>query len=243
MIFEQHPSLPNHLRHVLRSLLIVALSAAFPLRTSAAQKNALTPDRWEKAIQTFEATDKVNPPPKNAILLVGGSNARRWTNVADYFPGQNVINRGFGGAHLADVVRFADRIVLPYAPKMIFLNAGGNDLSAGKSPEQVRDACKAFVSKVSAALPQTRIYYIAIPPVLRAAKAPEGMALIRRTNGLIEDLARTDGRLRFIPLFPRFLDDQGQPRAELFVSDGTHFSPKGCTVVAALMREAAGFHD
>ena len=229
------------MRHVLNSFLVAALSAAFPLLATAAGKGVV--NRWEKAIQAFEAADKASPPPRNAILLVGGSNARRWTNVADYFPGQKVINRGFGGAQLADVVRYADRIVVPYAPRIIFLNAGGNDLSAGKSPEQVRDACQAFVAKVSGALPQARIYYIGIPPVLRAAKAPEGMALIRRTNGLIEDLARADSRLRFIALFPHFLDDKGQPRTELFVSDGTHFSPKGCDVVAKLMREAAGLHE
>ena len=243
MIIKKHPRLPTFQRHRLNSLLVATLSAAFPLLTTVAEKSVPTADRWEKAIQTFEAADKASPPPKNAILLVGGSNARRWTNVADYFPGHSIINRGFGGAHLTDVVHFADRIVLPYAPKMIFLNAGGNDLSAGKSPEQVRDACKAFVAKVNAALPQTRICYIGIPPVLRAAKAPEGMALIRRTNGLIKELARTNSQLRFIDLFPRFLDDKGQPRAELFVNDGTHFSPKGCEIVAALMREAADLHD
>jgi hypothetical protein len=66
------------------------------------------------------------------------------------------------------------------------------------------------------------------------------MAVIRHTNELMEELARTDSRLGFIALFPKFLDADGQPRPELFVSDGTHFSPQGCEVVSALMREAAG---
>ena len=115
--------------------------------------------------------------------------------------------------------------------------AGGNDLSAGKSPEAVRDACRAFVAKVKAALPKTRIYYIAIPPVMRAAQAPESMAVIRKTNGLIAELARQDVQLEFIDLFPKFLGADGQPRAELFVEDGTHFSAKGYAVVSALVRE------
>ncbi len=222
------------------AVLLAVISAAFALSVTAAEKRAPSSDRWEKVIQSFEAADQADPPAKNAILLVGGSNARRWTNVGDYFPGHKVINRGFGGAQLSDVVQYIDRIVVPYAPKTIFLNAGGNDLSAGKSPEQVRDACQAFVAKVSASLPEAHVFYIAIPPVLKAAKAPETMAVIRRTNSLIEELSRTDNRLHFVNLFPRFLDDQGQPRAELFVSDGTHFSAKGCEVVAALMRKAAG---
>jgi len=226
-----------------KSLLVAALLAVVALTGTAAEKEAPKPERWEKFIQAFETADKASPPPTGAVLLVGGSNARRWADVGNYFPGQKVINRGFGGALLTDVVHFTDRIVLPYAPKTIFLNAGGNDLAAGKSPEQIRDACKEFVTKVSAALPQAHIYYIAIPPVLKAAKAPESMAAIKRTNELIQELSRTDSRLGFVNIFPRFLDDQGQPMPELFVSDGTHFSPKGCEIVAALMRETAGLHD
>ena len=237
---KRYLGLSNFQSHALKWLLLTALSAALPLPAATAQKKDLMPGRWEKAIQAFEAADKASPPPKDAILLVGGSNARRWTNVADYFPGMKVINRGFGGAQLADVVHFADRIIIPYAPKTVFLNAGGNDLSSGKTPEQVRDACKALVARVSAALPQTRIYYITIPPVLRAAKVADGLAIIRRTNGLVEELARADSRLGFIDLFSRFLDDKGQPKPGLFVSDGTHFSPQGYEIAAALMREKAG---
>ena len=36
--------------------------------------------QWEGAIQAFEAADKTNPPPQNAILLVGSSSIRKWTN-------------------------------------------------------------------------------------------------------------------------------------------------------------------
>jgi lysophospholipase L1-like esterase len=130
-----------------------SLAASLSLHVAATAQAAPPPDRWEKTIEAFEASDKASPPPKNALLLVGGSNARRWTDVADYFPGEKILNRGFGGAQLAEVLRFADRIVIPYAPRIVFLNAGGNDLAAGKSPEQVRDACKAFVAIVGAALP------------------------------------------------------------------------------------------
>jgi lysophospholipase L1-like esterase len=208
-------------------------NTAFPAET----KTGKGPQRWEETIRKFEAADAANPAPRGAILLVGGSNARRWTDVADYFPGEAVINRGFGGAQLAEVLHFADRIVLPYAPKAIILNGGGNDLAAGKSPEAVRDACHAFVARVHAALPKTRVYYIAIPPVLRAARAPESMAAIRRTNGLIAELARKTESLEFIDLFPKFLGPDGQPRVELFVEDGTHFTPQGYAIVAALVRE------
>jgi lysophospholipase L1-like esterase len=67
------------------------------------------------------------------VLLIGGGNARRWTDVGKFFPYHKLVNRGFGGASLAAILHYTDRIVLPYAPKPVFLNAGGNDLKSGKN--------------------------------------------------------------------------------------------------------------
>jgi len=39
--------------------------------------------RFEEAIQAFLAADRVSPPPKHAILFVGSSIFRQWTNVAE----------------------------------------------------------------------------------------------------------------------------------------------------------------
>jgi lysophospholipase L1-like esterase len=224
---------------LLLASLIGLIPAAEPVKDGKAGKAAkgpANPARWEETIKKFEATDAAMPPPKGAVLLVGGSNARRWTDVSDYFPRHRVINRGFGGAQLADVLHFADRIVLPYAPGTILLNAGGNDLSAGKSHEQVRDAARAFIARVHATLPDTRIICIGLPPVRRASGMPEIHAALRGMNGLLAELARTEKNVEFIDLFPAFLDDKGQPRAELFVEDGTHFSPKGYSVIQGLLR-------
>ncbi len=224
------------IRPIVLTGLLMGFSAVALPAADKAPKAPKTTASWEATIKKFEDGDAANPPPKGAVLLVGGSNARRWTDVADYFPQHHVINRGFGGARLTDVLHFTDRIVLPYAPRLIILNAGGNDLSAGKSPEQVRDACRAFVKKVGAALPQTKIIAISLPPVLRAANSPEGMAAIRKNNALLAELAQAEPTLEFIDLFPAFTGPDGKPRTELFVEDGTHFSAKGYAVVAELLR-------
>lgn len=227
------------LRACLCFLVSLGLSSAANAPKKAA-KGPLVPERWEETIRKFEAADRERPPPRGAVLLVGGSNARRWTDVGDYFPRETVINRGFGGAHLADVVHFMDRIVLPYAPKLILLNAGGNDLSGGKSPEAVRDACRAFIVRVQKELPATRILHISLPPVRRLAQSPESRAVVERTNALIAELARTERNFDVIDLFPAFCDAAGQPRAELFVEDGVHFTARGYAIVADLLAARTG---
>ncbi len=121
--------------------------------------------RWEKTIQAFEKRDAENPPPKNGILFIGSSSIRMWNTDAD-FPELNIINRGFGGSQTADSVEFAHRIAIPYAPRLIALYAGDNDIAVGKTPSQVLEDTKTFFQLVHKSLPQTRIAYVAIKPSL-----------------------------------------------------------------------------
>src|SRR5262249_31053266 len=109
--------------------------------------------KWEKEIAAFEQSDHTNPPPKGALLFIGSSTIRLWKSLAQDFPEQRVINRGFGGSEILDATHFAERIVFPCEPRMIFLRAGGNDLNAGKSPEQVFADFKAFVTRIHGKLP------------------------------------------------------------------------------------------
>src|SRR3954471_13031562 len=92
---------------------------------------------FEDEIEQFEAADKANPPRKGGVVFVGSSSIRLWPNLKADFPGVNVVQRGFGGSELWQVVNCAPRIVLPYCPTRIVLYAGDNDLAAGRSPEQI----------------------------------------------------------------------------------------------------------
>src|SRR5437899_1435335 len=102
---------------------ISAVAAAALLaacRTHAAEQKSHEA-QWEKDIQAFEAEDRTNPPPRNAILFIGSSSIRKWETLASDFAGYRVINRGFGGSHLSDSVAFVERIVIPYKPKLVLL--------------------------------------------------------------------------------------------------------------------------
>src|ERR1051326_7541244 len=94
------------------------------------------PQKWEPDIQKFEAADRASPPKIGGIVFVGSSSIRFW-DTDRFFPGMGVVNRGFGGSELADSVYYFDRIVLPHKPKTVVLYSGGNDLNAGKTPQEV----------------------------------------------------------------------------------------------------------
>ena len=179
---------------------------------------------WEQDMQRFAAADAVAPPPKQAVLLIGSSSIRFWDTLAADFPGVPVINRGFGGSEIRDSTWYADRIVVPYAPRMIVLYAGDNDLASGRSPLQLRDDFRAFVARVRHDLPRVKIAYIANKP------SPSRVRLLpaqRQANSLIrQDIATMKG-VQFIDIFTPMLDAQGQPREELFLEDRLHMNPAG----------------
>src|SRR5438477_5821026 len=180
--------------------------------------------KWESEIKAFEAADRTNPPPRNAIVFVGSSSIRLWKSLARDFSEFTVINRGFGGSQISDSVAFAKRIVLPCRPRMVVLYAGDNDLAAGKAPEQLLADFKAFVRTIQSALPKTRIAFISIKP------SPSRWQLAEKTraaNQAIEAYCRQDGRTLYIDVFKPMLGRDGKPRPELFVEDRLHMNAAG----------------
>lgn len=189
--------------------------------------------RWEKEIAAFEQMDRTNPPPKDPVLFIGSSTIRLWKSLARDFPGVPVMNRGFGGSQIVDATHFADRIIFPYRPRMIFLRSGGNDINAGKSPEQVFEAFKEFVATVRPKLPDTDIVFISLcPSVARWKQAAKEKAL----NAMVEKCARQTPRLKYIETYTMSLGPDGQPRPELFVADKLHFNADGYKLLADRVR-------
>src|SRR5213596_1026689 len=91
--------------------------------------NAQEPPFYNE-IQQFKKQDSISFPPKDAILLVGSSSFRKWQDVQSYFPNYTIINRGFGGSVLPDVIRYANDIIIPYHPKQVLIYCGDNDLAS-----------------------------------------------------------------------------------------------------------------
>jgi len=180
--------------------------------------------KWEKEISAFEEQDRQNPPQKNAIVFVGSSSIRLWSTLAEDFPKHRVLNRGFGGSEIADSVHFADRIVIPYAPRMVVLYAGGNDINNGKAPERVSGDFKAFVETLRAKLPEVEIAYISSAPnPARWAQVEKVKAL----NGMIAEFVGTQSKLKFFNVFPLMLGEDGQPKPNIYRDDRLHMNPEG----------------
>jgi lysophospholipase L1-like esterase len=214
-------------------LLILCLITTTSWRVAAGAERGHDFGKWENEIAAFEQMDRTNPPPKGAVLFVGSSTIRRWTTLAQDFSGQRVINRGFGGSQIVDSTHFAARIIFPYEPRAIFFRAGGNDLWAGKSPEEVFADFQEFVAKVRTKLPETDIVFISWSPTIARWKQADKE---KKLNELVEQYTHQAPHLKYIDTYSLVLGADGQPRADLFGPDKLHFNAEGYKLLAGRVR-------
>ena len=187
-------------------------------------------DRWAAELAAFEEQDR-RAPAIGGVVFVGSSSIRLW-DLGKYFPGLDAINRGFGGTQIADSVEHVDLLVIRHKPRTIIFYAGDNDLAAGKSPQQVADAFKTFAARIRAALPETRLAFIAIKPSIQRWAL---IAQVRTANALVREYRDADDRLGFIDVDGPMLGWDAKPRKDLFAADGLHLSPKGYALWTALV--------
>jgi lysophospholipase L1-like esterase len=192
------------------------------------------PLAWEPDIQKFEAVDRLQPPPADVIVFTGSSSITFWSTLAQDMAPLPVINRGFGGSRLNDVVHYAPRLVVAYRPRAVVLFAGTNDLSGPKpkTAQEVFDGYRAFVDVVHAAL-DTSIYYISITPTPSRWKL---WPIVQEANRLIAAHTTTDPRLHFIDMTDVILGTDGKPDRSLFRIDRLHPNPKGYAVWTAKIK-------
>jgi lysophospholipase L1-like esterase len=205
-----------------------AVPPAVQPQTSVQPPVGNQPPFWNE-IADFKRKDSIQRPPANAILFVGSSSFRKWTNVQADFPGYTIINRGFGGAHLDDVIRYAKKIIYPYHPKQIVIYCGESDL-ADDNRMTGKKVYKRFVhlyDMIRKHLGNVDIVYVSIKP------SPNTERLMPETeaaNDLIRNFMAERSHATFVDVYHLMINPQGHPMDELFIGDKLHMNEKGYKV-------------
>ena len=210
----------------LACILVAAIAMPSAFSAPGANTNS-NPDRLEPEIRKFELIDRQTPPPPRPVLFTGSSSIRLWTNLAATFPNRPVLNRGFGGSQMSDLVHFFDRVVRPYQPSMIVVYEGDNDLAGGKSVETVYSEFLFFLRRVRSDLPGTPVAILATKPSPSRLKWLDSQ---RDLDTRLETLAQSSPGVFFIDTFHPLLDAAGMPRPEYYKDDKLHLTPSGYAV-------------
>lgn len=201
--------------HLLSCLLLMCIS------TVCAQEAP-----FQDEIRAFMKQDSLKRPPQHAILFVGSSSFRKWTDVQEAFPGHQIINRGFGGSTLPDVIRYADKIIYPYQPKQVVIYCGENDVASNDSvsARMVYDRFRILFYLVRDHLPAVPIVFISLKP------SPSRVHLLptmREANQYIRSFLQTQPATAFVDVYSLMLNPDGSVMKDIFIEDDLHMNAKG----------------
>lgn len=225
---------------MIRSLLVIlafATLTCLPTPSIAQAPADLT--KWDADIAAFAARDTTAPVAGDALLFVGSSSIRMW-NLAASWPGEKLINNGFGGSTLSDAIHHFDRLVAVHHPRAVVLYSGDNDISQGRSVEQVTNDFMTFVARTQQVHPGVPVVIIAIKPSVSRWQLWPAM---REVNAALRAHCAATPGLYFADVATPMLDPDGtKPAATWFKSDGLHLSEAGYAawtrIVSETLREA-----
>jgi len=208
----------------------MALSGT-PVR-SATPAVAFT-NRFANEIAAFDRADALQPPPSDPVVFTGSSTIRRWLTLTNDFRGLPVLNRGFGGSTMTDLLERFDRVIGVYRPRAVVLYCGENDVALGRDPVETANDYIELLRRCRAVRPDMKILVLLMKPSPKRWHLwPQMMAANRR----IEQICAEAG-VTALDLAPAMLGPDGQPRPELFVEDRLHLSADGYRILAERIRD------
>ena len=180
-------------------------------------------------IKAFKKSDSAAFPARKQVLFAGSSSFRKWTNVQADFPDHKIINRGFGGSTIPDVIHYADDILFPYHPKQIIIYCGENDIASSDTitAEIMLKRYQQLYFLIRSKMKKVEIDFVSIKPSPSRAKF---RATVERSNQLIKDFIAQQKRSKFINVFDAMLNADGTIQQEIFLKDDLHMNEKGYAI-------------
>ena len=185
-------------------------------------------------IQHFKKQDGAHFPAKQQILFVGSSSFTKWTDIKDYFPAYPIINRGFGGSSLPDVIRYANDIIFSYQPKQVVIYCGENDLASADTvtATMVVDRFKKLFVLIRQQLPTATVTFVSLKPSPSRQRLWPKMIDV---NTQIKNYLRKKKKTSFIDVYQKMFNKNGTVMQDIFIEDSLHMNAKGYAIWQKIM--------
>jgi lysophospholipase L1-like esterase len=209
---------------------IYILTFAFFLGIHSSQAQTTTPIPFQDEIEVFLKNDSIAMPAANSILFVGSSSFNYWKDISNYFPGYPIINRGFGGSSLTDVIYFNKETILKYKPKQIYIYCGENDIAASDTitPQIVFERFKTLYTIIRTHLGnKIPVMYVSIKPSVARWTMEEKFVA---SNTLIHNFINKQKHTQFLDVHSAMLDTNGEVFKDIFIGDKLHMNARGYAI-------------
>jgi len=182
-------------------------------------------NRFPNEIEAIKQKQKDKPKIANLdVLFVGSSSIRGWRSVYEDMSPLKVINNGFGGATIRDILYHYDIVVKPFKAKKIVLYVE-NDISINGKIElhELFDLFRVFANKVKNDFPDSKLYFVSFKPS-PARKNLEYKQIV--INELLKGYAQKQENVEYIDIASPMKASYGTDTT-LFLNDKLHMNRKG----------------
>jgi lysophospholipase L1-like esterase len=194
---------------------------------------AQDPTRFNDQVKQI---NKENPPQnnQNAIVFTGSSTIRMWKSLPEDFPKHQIVNSGFGGSQASDLLYYLDELVLDYKPSKVFIYEGDNDISGGKSSEEILVTYELITNKIQEAVPGVEIILISPKPSVARWELKDKY---NDLNSKLKKFSKGKKNVKFADLWKPMLDKDKEPMKDIFIKDNLHMNQKGYAIWAKTIKK------
>jgi len=191
---------------------------------------------FKNEIDAFEKADSISMPAANGIVFAGSSSFRIWKEVNASFPGYPIINRGFGGSKLPDLINYVHETIIQYKPKQLFIYCGENDIAMNSTvtADTVLQRFKTLFSIIRKELGEKpEVIFVSIKPSVSRWHLEKTFV---QANFLVKEFLSNDAHSKFLDVHSSMLNAEGSVMNDIFLNDNLHMNAKGYAIWAALIQ-------
>jgi lysophospholipase L1-like esterase len=220
--------------NILKKNVLIGPVALFLFVFCQNQLFAQDPERLKEEVNLVSKSVSVPDSSGTEILFTGSATIKLWKDLQSYFPDKKIVNTGFGGSQVTDLQYYYKRLIIKYKPKQIFIYEGDNDIEDRGCPGTIFNNYKSLISAILSYLPNTEIVIISIKP---SPARWEWRAEQREVNRLLKSYASQTTNVKFVDIWKKVLDKDGQLRSELYQEDGLHFNKSAYDILAGEIKK------
>jgi lysophospholipase L1-like esterase len=168
-----------------------------------------------------------------STVFTGSSTIRMWKSLQASFPGEPILNTGFGGSKASDLETHLFPLVIRLEPNRVFIYEGDNDIWGDVEVADILTSLDNIVNRLQLINPKTAIYLIGAKP---SPSRWEKKANYEIFNQKLKEYGQAKEGVEFIDTWKALTDAEGNPRPELFLEDQLHLNDQGYEIWTRIFR-------
>lgn len=194
-----------------------------------------TNEEFAAEVKAYQKVDNEAEIKKGNILFIGTSAIKRCVDIADRFVDYHIKQRALTDCETSNIIYYADQLILPHKPSLLFVYNGEDDIVNGKSVKEAFDQFVKLANLVSKELPQSKACYIAIKP---SPGRNEFQKSFNEYNKMIRSYIDQQGcSWTYLDTYTPLLDASGKANTTLYNPDKITLNNQGYDIWERVIKQ------